>query len=451
MESSHRKLDRRALTLLPLVLTIFCLVSGGPHGLEEGVMVAGSGIGLLLIIALPLFWAYPIAMMTAELTAAIPAEGGYYAWTKRALGPFWGFQCAWWTWLYSIADAATYPVLFASYLSTFLKLNFNNTALEGHPVLRWLVSLGIVIVFSLMNVRGTKLVGRTAVFLGFFLILPYIVMAVVGAVRAVREPGAIPFSFLPPEGSVAGAVAAGMYIVMWNYLGWDSLSTVAEEVDSPKRNFPKALFICVPVITAVYLVPVLVGLRFSPDTSQWSDGTWPIIAQDVGGHWLGVWVSLAGLVSPIALFVTALLAASRIPFVLAEDRFFPKPLVEIHPKFRTPWVAILFCGVVYAILAYFFTFLQLIELNVTLYSVALLVELCALVKLRRAESGLERPYRIPGDLAGVIAVAVLPLLVIAVASVASIQEDGIMDQAPALALIATGPLFYGVIKRFRRA
>jgi amino acid transporter len=167
-----------------------------------------------------------------------------------------------------------------------------------------------------------------------------------------------------------------------------------------------------------------------------------LIAVDVGGTELGAFMGYAALASALALFATALLAASRIPFVLAEDRLLPTALVRLHPRFRTPWVAILVCAVLYAILSYLFTFVRLIEINVTLYSAAVIIELVALVSLRRKEPDLLRPFRIPGGIAGVIVVAVLPILVVGVAVVASFREEGILGQLPVIVLLATGPIYY---------
>lgn len=432
------------------MLTLFCLVSGGPHGLEEGVNTAGAGLGLLLILILPIVWAYPVALMTAELTAAIPAEGGYYEWAKRAFGGFWGFQTGWWTWLYSMADAAIYPVLFASYLTSLEKLFFGASYLESHPLLRWGVALLAIIAFSWLNVRGTRLVGRTSVVLGLFLIAPFVAMAIVGLVRYIGDPGPIVREFTPIGVSTGSAFVSGLYIVMWNYLGWDTLSTVSEEVERPERTFPHALLICVPIVTAVYVLPVIVGLRFAPDSSVWTDGSWPLIAREVGGDWLGLWVNLAGLASPIALFVTAVLGASRIPFVLADEGFFPKPLLKVHPKYHTPWASIVFCGLTYAVLAYYFTFQALVELNVTLYAVSLIPELLALLVLRIKEPHLARPYRIPYGWTGVLLVVILPIAVSALAFAASIREDGLADQVPVLVLLASGPVYYGLAKAYRR-
>ncbi|RYD39087.1 MAG: amino acid permease, partial [Verrucomicrobiaceae bacterium] len=98
-----------SLNALTLALTVFCCVSGGPYGLEETIQNAGPGLGILLILIVPIVWALPDALMTAELASAIPEEGGYVVWVRRAMGPFWGFINAWWTWMYALIDATIYP------------------------------------------------------------------------------------------------------------------------------------------------------------------------------------------------------------------------------------------------------------------------------------------------------------------------------------------------------
>src|SRR5438045_2558814 len=106
---------KRKLGLWPLVITIFFCVSGGPYGLEP-VVQSGHGVALLLIVLVPLVWALPIALMSAELGSAMPEEGGYYVWVTKGIGPRAGFACAWLTYLYSCVDVAIYPVLFIKYL-----------------------------------------------------------------------------------------------------------------------------------------------------------------------------------------------------------------------------------------------------------------------------------------------------------------------------------------------
>src|SRR5437899_6543378 len=92
------------------------MVSGGTYGTEEIIHGAGYGGGILILLFLPVLWCLPTAFMIGELSSALPQEGGYYAWVRRGLGNFWGFQEAWLSLAASIFDMAIYPTLFVFYL-----------------------------------------------------------------------------------------------------------------------------------------------------------------------------------------------------------------------------------------------------------------------------------------------------------------------------------------------
>ena len=111
------------VTLFPLIAAIYLMVSGGPFGIEDIVSQAGYTGAILILLATPLIWAAPTAVMVAELSSALPEEGGFYIWAFRAMGPFWGFQEAWLSLVGSIFDMAIYPTLFVSYLGHFLPLS----------------------------------------------------------------------------------------------------------------------------------------------------------------------------------------------------------------------------------------------------------------------------------------------------------------------------------------
>ena len=106
----------RKLTLVPLAAATFFMVSGGPYGTEEMVQDCGYGVALLILLLIPLVWSLPTGLMVVELSAAIPSEGGFYVWVRRALGPFWGFQESWLSLASSVFDMAAYPALFVLYL-----------------------------------------------------------------------------------------------------------------------------------------------------------------------------------------------------------------------------------------------------------------------------------------------------------------------------------------------
>jgi amino acid transporter len=161
------------LTLLPLVALIFYEVSGGPFGVERAVSSGTPLLAILGFVVFPLIWSIPEALITAELGSAYPDDGGFVTWVTAAFGPFWGFQTGWWSWLSGVTDNAVYPVLFLSYITKQVP------ALEAGP-LRWLFILGSVLCLTYLCYRGVAVVGKVAVLLCGFTLLPFICMAVVG-------------------------------------------------------------------------------------------------------------------------------------------------------------------------------------------------------------------------------------------------------------------------------
>jgi amino acid transporter len=162
--TSHQKAAK--LTLWPLVAATFFMVSGGTYGTEDIVHGAGYGRAILILLFTPILWSLPTAFMIGELSSALPAEGGYYAWVRRGLGNFWGFQEAWLSLVASIFDMAIYPTLFVAYL-TRLAPYFG----FGHRAIY--VALGVVVVCAALNIAGIRVVGATSLWLFFLLSAPF--------------------------------------------------------------------------------------------------------------------------------------------------------------------------------------------------------------------------------------------------------------------------------------
>ncbi|MBS1703701.1 MAG: APC family permease [Armatimonadetes bacterium] len=424
----------KKLKMVPLALATFCLVSGGPHGLEPVLGESGITLGLLMIVVIPIIWALPVALMTAELSAAIPEEGGFYVWVRRALGPFPGFMCAWLSWLYSIVDAALYPLLFAKYLSEYISM------VQGHPIsnlTQVVVVLFVVILVTGVNLRGIQAVGKAATYLTAIIVIPFLLMVVKAGISVPH---------LEPIKLSWGALSVGLAAALWNYLGWDNLSTVAAEVENPQKSFPRSLAISIPMVTFVYLLPVLAALRTSPNADQWFDGGWAGIATRASAPWIGTLVLLAALAATSAMFASQMLASSRLPAVLAEDGYLPRSLAAIHPKWQTPARSILLCAFCYTCLSWF-SFTELITANVILYGLSILFEFAALVVLRVREPNLERPYRVPGGLPVVALLGVLPALLILVVSYSSVQDEGWLKQIPTAMAIGLGVGVYAFARR----
>jgi amino acid transporter len=395
------------LALWPLVMTIFFCVSGGPYGLET-VVQSGRGVALLLILLVPLVWAAPIAMMSAELGSAIPEEGGYYQWVRQGIGPRAGFWCAWLTYLYSCVDVAIYPRLFVGYLGA---LGYDS--LLHDPIVSLIVRIAMVAPLAWLNIRGVVSAGNASFAFAVVLLVPFVAIVALGFIPAAAHFGTV-VSPLAPTNTMT-AITTGLFVIMWNYLGWDSISTISREIDNAPKVFPRALMIGLPLVVLIYLLPTFVGLLYVPDITKWTDGSWPMIASAIGGNWLGIAVGLGGLLSAAGLFVAGLLAASRIPFVLAADGYMPQAFTKLHSKYATPSRAIISSAIIYVIISSF-SFEQLAEVDVLLYSSALLLEFWALVRLRKMRPEMKRPFKIPGGIRNVALVAILPTLIIIAAT-----------------------------------
>ena len=147
------KTAQRKMLLVPLVAATFFMVSGGPYGIEDILGGAGFGPAIVILLVLPLIWSLPTALMIGELASAIPDEGGFYVWVRRAMGPFWGYQESWLSLSASIFDMALYPSIFVLYLG-----KFSPDLVVGWWAYAW--SLAVVAGCSLWNLLGSPRVGN---------------------------------------------------------------------------------------------------------------------------------------------------------------------------------------------------------------------------------------------------------------------------------------------------
>jgi amino acid transporter len=283
-------------------------------------------------------------------------------------------------------------------------------------------------------------VGRAAVVLAVAALLPVAVLVVAGLWSA----RVAPWEPLVAEGqSLRTGLGLGLAVVMWNYSGWDTPSTCLGETRAPERAFRTALFLTLPVIAAGYILPMAAALASGAlDWSAWTTGALPRVAQIVGGDWLGHAVAAGAVVSTAGLFMSLLLTNSRLPYILARDGLMPASLSAVHPRFGTPWVAVVVSAALYAGFAAF-TFRDLIVLNIWLYSLSLVVELAAFVRLRLAEPGLARPWRVPGGLSGALVVAGLPCLF----ALAAMATAGWADTTAGLLAALTGLPAHRLLRR----
>jgi len=401
----------RRLGFFALVCVIYFTVSGGAFGIEPLVGAVGPGMAVLLILITPVFWSLPMALMVAELAALLPEEGGYYVWVKESLGDFWAVQEAWWTMGYSIALVAMLSLLFGTYLDFFIRLAVpvpDSTHIAFGPLSRWLLASAIISTATIVNVLGARDVGRSSKLGATLVVGAFAAMCLLWLLRDPHPLQAIRIVRQDLSGSPTNALLVGLSIIVFNYGGWDNASTYAGEVDLPQRNYPRAIAVVFVVVLLGYLLPVIAGIGVVTDRALWTtDAGWPVIAQLIGGRWLGSLIAGAGLVSVWALVNAQLFYVSRMPLVLARDGWLPAGLAKVSAGSAAPRVAVVSCALIAALLAAF-PFGGLAVIQCLLYAPALALELLSLLALRRLRPHADRPFRVPGKCWGLAYVCLAP-------------------------------------------
>ena len=428
----------------------------------------------------------------------MPREGGYYHWIKQAFGPFWGFLAGWMNWVVSWVDVSIYPVLGAYYLGYFIPALREGAVIGGVEVpawvLSWLVALILIWAISYLNVRGARLAGLTTNWLGAIMLIPLILMTILGFYAWIMSGETISLPFLPNGETFTGAFSVGLFIVMWNYMGWELPTAAGDEIVHPKRTYPIAMTLVLFAAIATYMLPTLAGLyggagydgryqvwgieeaepgegigvtleeygvtpeqmeEWGVDPSSEVGWEFPDVAHAIGdkvagkdsplSKLLGLTVTFSAVLSMIGLFIGNGLGGTRIPFALAEDGMMPKFMVKVHPRYGTPWVAILFCGLIFSIFS-LQAFAFLVVVDVFLNVLVLLMCFLALWKLRIKLPDLPR-QKIPGGLFGLTLVTLGPTVIFILAVYSQLVEEGLNSLGMALIFIVIGILVYFPVRR----
>jgi amino acid transporter len=423
----------RKASLFYFVWVMFSYTTAGPFGLEDQVSTSGPGMTLLYHLVIPFFWCIPVSLVAAELTSAMPVQGGFYRWVRAAFGDFWGFLAGWWNWSASFLLGGVYAVLFTDYLRVWFP------QITGWK--HYVISVGLVAVIAYVNVRGIQMVGKFATALELFILLPILILVVLGLLHWHHNPF-VPF--IPPNGPPFKVFGVGLALGIWLYSGYEQLSTVAEEVDNPQRNYPIALAIVVPLSIATYFLPTLASLAALGNWQDWHTGYFSEAARLIGGPWFGKWMTIAAMVTNAALLNSTVLTTTRMPFAMAEDRYLPRALTRLHPRFGTPWVAILVSAAVYALLA-FQTLTRLITIYVWLRSATTILTVLAAWGMRRRRPDLPRAFLVPGAKAGLVYVIAAPVIMSVVALLGS---DSFTWRWGPVALLL-GPVVYPLLRATR--
>jgi amino acid transporter len=233
---------------------------------------------------------------------------------------------------------------------------------------------------------------------------------------------------------------------MWNFIGWDNVTTYAGEVSRPVRSYLVSISIAFVLIVGVYLLSALAVHQSGIDPALLSSGGFPALGVWAGGRWMGMLLAAGGMASSAGLYSAVLLSISRIPQVMASDNLLPIKLCALHRRFKTPYVSILTSSLVVSVLI-LWTFSDLVIMDIMVYGAGLLLEFIALLALRIKEPFRERPFRIPLNTTGLFLMILLPLGVYTIALSGTIHgsEKMAMPVFIALGMVASAEFAWRLV------
>eukprot|EP01103_Thecamoeba_quadrilineata_P010816 TRINITY_DN243_c1_g2_i1.p1 TRINITY_DN243_c1_g2~~TRINITY_DN243_c1_g2_i1.p1 ORF type:complete len:467 (+),score=79.79 TRINITY_DN243_c1_g2_i1:139-1539(+) len=386
--------DVRVVSWWKMTVIAFFITSGGPFGGEVAVQAAGPLVSLLGFIILPIIFALPQALMTAELATMMDENGGYIIWSERAFGRFVGWMSAFNRFLSNTIDMAVYPVLFVSYMQQLqcvpLNLNDPNQTFVSNSTLATLsgyetypIKFGVVIVVLMMNIFGLEIVGWASAVLSVVIMVPFFI-----------EFGYQIPKLEPSQWVVYTSPNWNQFfsVVLWNYTGWDQLGAIAGEVKDTKKTYPRAVIAAISMNVLVFLMPVTAGLSIYPDTNKWAAGWFALLACQVK-DWLGIWIGIGAMISSLGQFNANLSSNARALWAMSTSGYWIPQFSHIS-RWNTPVVAIVWIGITTSLLMPF-SFTTLLGIDVFLNCVSVLFSFASLVWFKYKRPNDPRPFEVP--------------------------------------------------------
>ena len=411
--------DHAKLGVCAVVCVTFFSISGGPVGGEQIVSACGPMVGLGALLLFGLIYSAPQALVAAELTTALPHNGGNSLWVQAAFGNFWGMQVSYYSLISNVVDMALYPLLLFSTMTevvqgsalhpsaTTAACYASNSSIHSAPreddaegaanlwvcmigmrsdcATEYLIKLSVVTIFVLPNLVSTKLLGRFLITIGVITVVPVALLVAfafpkVDLKNLQQAPSPCDWSYM-------------VTIIFWCMAGFDQASAFADEVQRPSRTFPIALPIALAAIMALYAVPLAVTAGADSHWHCWIPGSLARLARSLGGDWLGYSTLLSLSVSAWGLFSSKLLEVAFQLCGMSEvglaPQFFARRVCGELPLF-----AIALAALVVAVLVGM-DFSSILCIDIFFAAAKGMLEFAAVVQLRVCKPHLPRPYRIP--------------------------------------------------------
>ncbi len=365
---------------------------------------------LFWTVVLLVFFFVPYGLMTAELGSTYADTGGIYSWVQRAFGGFWGTQVSWWYWINVGIWLPSVYLMFATLLGQTLDVRVG---------FWWTVVMAVALIWinfsiNVVTLDTSKWITNIAAIITVAIML---LIGVLGLIRVLTDGSVTPWtgdSMLPSWGSM---VLLG--VVVYNFLGFELMSSASEEMRDPQRDVPRSIFASGLLIAVFYLVAI-VGMLFLLPTDGFNrtNGLFRVLEEGLGTSGVAAAavtvIGLGALYCFFAALVPWTIGANRAAAEAARRGDLPPVLASTSKRFRTPVAA----ATATALVGTFFTvgyglvmelsrspkvetlFWNLFAFSTLVFLLSYLVMAAAFLKLRYSDPDAPRPYRVPGGTVG---------------------------------------------------
>ena len=372
---------KRTLNITKLVLIAFASVAGGPYGFEESVGAAGVKYTLLGLLCVPWVWSIPLALMTAELSSAMPENGGHILWVDRAFGSFWSYLNGYWSLYFSIFEGGLYPVLFLDYIQELMG------GTKMGMVTRLALGSMLIVTTCVINVYGLEMVASASFYFTCASLAPFLAIIAMGA-------QSVDFAALTSDPTKPVDWRVFVTILLWSTAGYDLIGACAGEVKNPAKTLIYSMMYAMTASLAIDFCSLAVGFSVISDQSKWEDGLFMEVAGMLGGPMLQGMFFTGAAISTVGLLCTLLSTTSRITYGMAMVGTLPKIFATVDPNTGNPWIAMLMNAGLMSLLMVL-PFEALAEVEMWFYCLTTVLKFMSLVRLRQREPNLPRPYKIP--------------------------------------------------------
>jgi len=383
----------------------------GPRWIAAAGHNGPSSISLWVLAAV--FFFVPGALVINELSSRFPEEGGLYAWSREAFGPFHGFVAGWTYWIYTFFY---FPcLLLASASMAAYIMGGRGTLLAQDRTFQLSVSLGILIVAVVLNIIGLNIGKWLQNAGGVGTYVPLVMLVAVAAIVCWRHGSATHFTVANMMPTWNWDTVNFWSQIAFAFTGLELVSAMSEEVRDPRRTLPRAVFGAGALIALMYIVGTFAILSLvpaadlDPQSGVFHAITVGSVALKVG--FLGVLAAILVTFGNAGGVGSTVAGIARVPFVVGVDRYLPAAFGKIHPKWKTPWVSILVQAAISAAILLGSqinettqgAYQKLIDAGIILYFIPFLYMFAAVIKLAYRKDRDENPHAVlvPGGIPGV--------------------------------------------------